>query len=150
MAEWIGILSELIWGPWTIALFIGTGVFFSMRLRWMQVTKIRTWMYESVGRYLKKDKSRDLSGLKSVCTLLAATIGTGNLAGVATALAEHHNFMTMRDAVDEKLNLQITERMPERMLVKDTDEGKDIQERIDDLKCLLTAYQTGYIRESGK
>lgn len=87
MAEWIGILSELIWGPWTIALFIGTGVFFSMRLRWMQVTKIRTWMYESVGRYLKKDKSRDLSGLKSVCTLLAATIGTGNLAGVATALA---------------------------------------------------------------
>ena len=43
------------------------------------------------------------------------------------ALAEHQNFMTMRDVVDEKLNLQITERMPERMLVKDTDEGKEIQ-----------------------
>ncbi len=90
MAEWVETTAEkiadLIWGPWTIVLFIGVGMFFSMRLRWMQITKIRVWMYESVGKYFKKENRKELSGLKSVCTLLAATIGTGNLAGVATAL----------------------------------------------------------------
>ncbi len=90
MKEWMQeateTLADLVWGPWTIVLFIGVGVFFSMRLRWMQITKVKEWMYESVGKYLKRENRHDLSGLKSVCTLLAATIGTGNLAGVATAL----------------------------------------------------------------
>ncbi len=66
------------------------------------------------------------------------------------ALAEHHNFMTMQAPLDEKLNLQITEKMPERLRVKDTDAGKELREQIEDLKSLLVAYQSGYIREQGR
>ncbi len=66
------------------------------------------------------------------------------------ALAEHHNFMTQREAFDEKLNLQITEKMEKRLLIKDTDAGKAIQERIEDLKDLLAAYRNGQIKEKGR
>lgn len=66
------------------------------------------------------------------------------------ALAEHHNFMTMKEPMDDKLNLQITERMPQRLLVKDTDAGKELQERIDDLTSLLEAYTEGRVKESGR
>lgn len=63
------------------------------------------------------------------------------------ALAEHHNFMTQREPADEKPILQITERMKKRLLVRDTDAGKELQEKIEDLKRLLTAYEEGKIKE---
>ncbi|MBQ8640379.1 MAG: fructose-1,6-bisphosphatase [Lachnospiraceae bacterium] len=63
------------------------------------------------------------------------------------ALAEHHNFITEKDRAKEKLNLQITEQMPRRLLVKDTDAGAVLLEQIEDLKALLAAYREGRIRE---
>lgn len=63
------------------------------------------------------------------------------------ALAEHHNFMTMKAPLDEKLNLQITERMPHRLLVHDTDLGAQLEDRANDLRKLLAAYREGRIKE---
>ena len=56
--------------------------------------------------------------------------------------------MTMKEPMDEALNLQITERMPRRLLIRDTDAGREIFERIGDLKELLEAYQAGRILEN--
>lgn len=79
-------VCRIVWGPWTIAFFIGVGVWFSAGCKWLQLRRIPLWMRESVGKYFRKENRKDLSGLKSVCTMLAATIGTGNLAGVAAAM----------------------------------------------------------------
>lgn len=86
MADTVGKISRMIWGPWMIALFIGIGVYFSMGCRWMQIRKAGLWLKESVGKYFFRKNRKDLSGLRSICTMLAATIGTGNLAGVASAI----------------------------------------------------------------
>lgn len=67
------------------------------------------------------------------------------------ALAEHSNYEVMESvhgAYTPKLH--ITERFPERLLVKDTDEGKEIEERIKELTSLFEAYKQGIIKERAK
>lgn len=63
------------------------------------------------------------------------------------ALAQHHNFMTMKEPVEEKPELEITERMPRRLLVRDTDAGRELEEEICDLRMLLAAYEEGRVKE---
>lgn len=79
-------INRIVWGPWMIALFIGTGTYFSMRCGWLQIRRAGLWLWESVGKYFKKENRGSAAGFRSVCTMLAATIGTGNLVGVSAAL----------------------------------------------------------------
>ena len=65
------------------------------------------------------------------------------------SLAEHHSFdMIENDMASYTPNISIVEEMPHRLQVKDTDEGKEIMERIKDIKQLIEAYRTGVIKES--
>lgn len=77
-------LSSLLWGWPMIALLLGTHVFLTIRLRFPQL-KILTAIKLSVQR--DNDASGDVSQFGALATALAATIGTGNIVGVATAIA---------------------------------------------------------------
>ncbi|HET8646743.1 MAG TPA: sodium:alanine symporter family protein [Vicinamibacteria bacterium] len=78
--------ADAIWGPWTIALLLGTGLYLSLRLGFVQVRRfpeaVRT-MFPAA----QADGARGpLSPFQAFMTALAASIGTGNIAGVATAV----------------------------------------------------------------
>ena len=85
------VINRFVWGKgvWLI-LFVGlvmtliTGVF--------QITHIGHWFSETIGKVFKKDVSghvqgKSISQFQALCTALAATIGVGNIAGVATAIS---------------------------------------------------------------
>ena len=82
----IRAIHDAVWGSWLLALFLGAGICFTIRLRGFQALSVRGWWSETAGVLLKGgDGAR--GQLSTVCTALAATVGTGNIAGVATALA---------------------------------------------------------------
>ncbi|MBD1401452.1 alanine/glycine:cation symporter family protein [Pelovirga terrestris] len=81
LLNWVG---DLVWGPPMLLLLVGTGVFLTFRLRGLQFTKL--W-YAHKLIFTKDQKSEgDISHFQALTTALAATIGTGNIAGVATAI----------------------------------------------------------------
>lgn len=82
--EFFTTLSSLLWGWPMIALLLGTHVFLTIRLRFPQL-KILKAIKLSVKR--DKDASGDVSQFGALATALAATIGTGNIVGVATAIS---------------------------------------------------------------
>lgn len=77
--------SDFVWGPWTMALLLGTGLYLSLRYRFVQVTR-----FPEAARTLipaSQEGARGaLSPFQAFMTALAASIGTGNIAGVATAV----------------------------------------------------------------
>lgn len=81
-------LTDLLWNPWLLALFLLTGLYFSLRTGFFQLFGLRTWWRESMGRILRKSSagSRGITQFQALSTALAATIGTGSIAGVATAI----------------------------------------------------------------
>jgi len=77
--------SDLVWGPWTLALLLGTGLFLTWRYRFVQVVRFR----EAVRTMIPPaapGASGALTPFQSFMTALGASIGTGNIAGVATAV----------------------------------------------------------------
>jgi len=77
--------SDAVFGPWTMALLFGTGLFLTFRLRFVQIVRFP----EAVRAMLPAGDSATsgaLSPFQSFMTALGATIGTGNIAGVATAV----------------------------------------------------------------
>ncbi len=86
MAELITTINSWAWGPLMLALLLGTGLYLSLGLRFMTVRKIPVAL-----RLLLQGRSGrgdgDISPFSALMTSLSATIGTGNIAGVATAVA---------------------------------------------------------------
>ena len=82
--DFFSLLSSLLWGWPTIVLLLGTHVFLTIRLRCPQ-RRLLTGIRLSVQK--DKDASGDVSQFGALATALAATIGTGNIVGVATAVA---------------------------------------------------------------
>ena len=86
MAELITTVNSWAWGPLMLALLLGTGLYLSLGLRFMTVRKIPVAL-----RLLLQGRSGrgegDISPFSALMTSLSATIGTGNIAGVATAVA---------------------------------------------------------------
>ncbi len=83
VTKWLAQIHTAVWGPWTLVLFLGTGLWFTVKSGFFQIRGIRVWWSQTVGSWWKgKNKSQ----FQSACTALAATIGTGNIVGVATAL----------------------------------------------------------------
>jgi len=77
--------SNAVWGPWTVALLLGTGLFLTIRLRFVQIVRFP----EAVRTMIPAAQSGArgaLSPFQAFMTALAASIGTGNIAGVATAV----------------------------------------------------------------
>ena len=82
MQQTLQLLHEIVWGPWTIFLFLGTGLFFTVKSGGFQIRKLPYWWKKTVGSL----GNGSVSSFQTSCTALAATIGTGNIVGVATAL----------------------------------------------------------------
>ncbi len=86
MSEIITTINGWAWGPVMLALLLGTGFYLSLGLRFLTVRKIPAAMGLLLkGR--KGDGAGDISPFSALMTSLSATIGTGNIAGVATAVA---------------------------------------------------------------
>nr|WP_317323319.1 sodium:alanine symporter family protein [uncultured Flavonifractor sp.] len=81
-------LADLIWDPWLLGLFLATGLYLSVRTGFFQVFHCRLWLRTTVGalRRRREGTEQGLTRLQAMSTALAATIGTGSIAGVATAI----------------------------------------------------------------
>jgi len=86
MTEFISTINSWAWGPITLVLLLGTGIYLSAGLRFMTLRKIPVALRLLLqGR--KGKGEGDISPFSALMTSLSATIGTGNIAGVATAVA---------------------------------------------------------------
>lgn len=92
MADQIAALNErvnsIVWGPAMLALLVGIGVYYTFRLKFFQVTKIGLWMSGTFGQLFSRRKAGygAVTPFQALTTALAATVGTGNMVGVATAI----------------------------------------------------------------
>jgi AGCS family alanine or glycine:cation symporter len=85
---WMNSLNSLVWGPAMLVLILGTGLYLQIRLLGMPIRRIGSglrlvWR----GRDVDPDLPGEVSPFAALMTCLAATIGVGNIAGVATAIA---------------------------------------------------------------
>ena len=83
------VVNNFIWGVPAMICIIGVGLLLSFRTGYIQIRKFPYAMKVTLGRMLKKREASDgaLTPFQAVCTALAATVGTGNVAGVAGAIA---------------------------------------------------------------
>ncbi len=85
--EYLEAINSFIWGPVTIILLVGTGLFLTIRLKLVQLLRFGyAWKLVS-GKYDDPNDEGDITHFQALATALSATIGTGNIAGVATAIA---------------------------------------------------------------
>ena len=93
MAEKIASINQVvngfIWGAPAMICIIGVGLLLSVRTRFIQIRKFGVAMKNTVGKIFDKTQAKDgsMSPFQAVCTALAGTVGTGNIAGVAGAIA---------------------------------------------------------------
>lgn len=82
-------VNSFIWGVPAMICIIGVGLFLSLRTRFIQIRRFPYAIRTTLGRmFSKKDASEGaITPFQAVCTALAATVGTGNIAGVAGAIA---------------------------------------------------------------
>lgn len=80
--DFLYTLNDILWGGPLILLLLGCGIFFTVRLRFVQLH-----LKKAVSALLHGGGQGDLSPFQSLCTMLAATLGTGNIVGVATAVS---------------------------------------------------------------
>ncbi len=84
----IGKIGSFAWGPPMLILLVGTGVWLTFALRGLQFTKLGYSLKLALFKRKKdSDKEGDITHFQALMTALAATVGTGNIAGVATAIA---------------------------------------------------------------
>ena len=83
------VVNNFIGGVPAMICIIGVGLYLSIRTRFLQIRKFPYSMKVTLGRMMKKKEASDgaLTPFQAVCTALAATVGTGNVAGVAGAIA---------------------------------------------------------------
>ncbi len=80
-------INSFLWGPVLLIALLGTGVLFTFKLKGIQITKLKTAMKQIFSKQEKETEEVGLSSFQSLATAIAAQVGTGNLAGVATAIA---------------------------------------------------------------
>lgn len=81
-------INNFIWGPTLLILLVGTGIYFTVKLKLIQISKLRlAFKYVfSKDEIEGEDIEGDVSSFAALCTALSSTIGTGNIVGVATAV----------------------------------------------------------------
>ena len=88
-----GAVNGVVWGPFGLFLLIGTGILMTLVTKVFQVSHIKLWWKKTVGSMFTKkvmshvEEKGTISPFQALCTALAATVGTGNIAGVAAAIA---------------------------------------------------------------
>lgn len=89
MQEIVAKINEFLWGNFLILLLLGTGIYFTFKLNFIQLRKFSEGIKQVTGSINLKGKSADRNGMSSfqaLATAIAAQVGTGNLAGAATAI----------------------------------------------------------------
>lgn len=83
------VVNSFIWGVPAMICIIGVGILLTIRTRCIQVRKFGVAMKNTIGKIFDKTQAKDgsMSPFQAVCTALAGTVGTGNIAGVAGAIA---------------------------------------------------------------
>ena len=92
IAEINGAVNGVVWGIPGLALLIGTGIIMTLATKVFQISHLGHWFKKTIGSLFKKDvighskEKGSISPFQALCTALAATVGTGNIAGVAAAI----------------------------------------------------------------
>ena len=88
IGEIVGKLNGIAWGPWMLLLLVGTGVYLSCRVGFIQFRKFGYAMKNTLGKIFQKNEAGEgeVTPFQAVATALAATVGTGNIAGVTGAI----------------------------------------------------------------
>ncbi len=89
-----GVVNDFVWGIPMLVLLIGTGILMTLLTKVFQISHFGHWMKNTLGSIFTEGHVREHTGkddkaisqFQSLCTALAATIGTGNIVGVASAL----------------------------------------------------------------
>ena len=79
-------IDSLVWGPPLLILLVGTGIYLTVRLGLLQVFKLPLAIKYLFAKDDDNEGEGDVSSFAALCTALSATIGTGNIVGVATAI----------------------------------------------------------------
>ena len=85
-------VNDFVWGPVGLALLIGTGIIVTLCTKFFQISHVGLWWKNTIGNMFSKEvlkrrkEKGTISPFQALCTALAATVGTGNIAGVATAI----------------------------------------------------------------
>jgi len=88
LANWLGAVNSFVWGPAMLVLILGTGLFLQLRLGLMPLRNIGAgFRLMWAGRRPSGDAIGDITPFAALMTCLCATVGVGNIAGVATAIA---------------------------------------------------------------
>ena len=82
-------INSVVWGPAMLCMLLFIGIFYTVKINFFQFVHFRTWLKETIGScFSKKDRTKcTLSPFKAMTTALAGAIGTGNIVGVAGAIA---------------------------------------------------------------
>ncbi|GEM74537.1 alanine/glycine:cation symporter family protein [Vibrio sagamiensis] len=80
------MIDDFVWGPPLLLLLVGTGIYFTARLGLIQFRHLPTALSMVFKKNTSAKKQGDISSFAALCTALSATIGTGNIVGVATAI----------------------------------------------------------------
>ena len=88
LTEIVKFLNDIAWGPWMLLLLVGTGVYLSARVGFIQFHKFGYAMKNTIGKVFHKQEAGhgEVTPFQAVTTALAATVGTGNIAGVTGAI----------------------------------------------------------------
>ena len=83
MAVFLEKIASLLWGPGTLIFILGAGLYFTIGTRFLALRRLR----EAFSLILKGEGEGEVSAFSALCTSLGATLGTGNIIGIATALS---------------------------------------------------------------
>ena len=89
LSNLVDYLNDIAWGPWMLLLLVGTGIYLSIRTGFLQFRKFGYAMKNTIGKIFQKQDSGagEVTPFQAMTTALAATVGTGNIASVAGAIA---------------------------------------------------------------
>lgn len=82
----IEIIHQFVWGPWTLIFYLFVGIWLTCYFKGFQIRGISVWWKCTIGSLFERQIKGEITPFQTACTTLAATIGTGNIAGVATAI----------------------------------------------------------------
>ncbi|MBQ2237038.1 MAG: sodium:alanine symporter family protein [Clostridia bacterium] len=92
LTEINGVINDFVWVKIGLVLLIGTGILMTCCTKFFQLSHLKHWWKNTIGSLFTKDvighskEKGSISPFQALCTALAATIGTGNIAGVAAAI----------------------------------------------------------------
>ncbi|MDZ7370499.1 MAG: sodium:alanine symporter family protein [candidate division KSB1 bacterium] len=89
--DFIQGLASIVWGwpsffPLMVLILLGTGIYVTFRLKWIQLSKLGHSIHAVLGKYSNPNDPGDITHFQTLSAVLSATVGIGNIAGVATAI----------------------------------------------------------------